>query len=817
MATRAPTTVLLAMALTACTTLVLQIAATRVLSVTAGYHAAFVVIGVVMLGLAASATSVFVRSSERPLPVEAASAMLERGALLLTAGPVAYVWLGAAVPPAHSNGVHALAALLLFFGAFWCAGFAIALLLNLFQDDVGRVYWADLSGAAAGCLLAVPLLDATSAVNVLVLCGFGCATAGLLLRPDRTRHVGPILISGGVLAAALLWPPVTRLRVAKGEPQDGVLWEEWNHLARVAVTARNPGIHRAIQLLEQTYPDLDAELTVARWAMGWGMSERYQGEAPLAHWIDLDADAGTQIIPDGVARIGRDLPFLEADVTSAAHHVVSPRLDRAFVIGGGGGRDVLAARHFGAEAVVVAELNPSVVRAVDDVFRDVSGGTYSSPGVELHVGDARSILTRVDGRFDLIQMSMIDTWASSMAGVMVLAENGLYTREAFSLYLDRLEDDGVFTASRWYAIQGHGETARVLVLMRDALRRVGVAHPEQHVAAVVTEGGAAVPVVTLMMKRSPWTREELDRLRAWADRMAFRVTWPVDRQDPRDLDFGGVLREDAAWLASSSLDLQAPTDDRPFFFNVLRPVRSWVEAIRTGDPAKGSRSTVMLLGLLLVVAASSRVIVWAPLQRVEASKPASERLEIRDHARAIAYFAGIGFGFMWIEVATIQRYITFLGHPTYALSVVLFALLLCGGLGSAASERFGARAWLVGTVGSIVGALLTAFVVPSVTAAATAFETPMRIALAFALVAPMGFVMGTMYPSGVRWLEAGGGRALVPWVWAVNGVAGVSASILGMLIATSFGYTTVMVLGAAAYLLTGLAAMGPPAAPAARV
>ena len=158
------------------------------------------------------------------------------------------------------------------------------------------------------------------------------------------------------------------------------------------------------------------------------------------------------------------------DVTAAAYWLRPGGLRRTFVIGGGGGRDFLTALSFGAKAVDVVELNPLVVEAVQERFGDYSGRPSTRAGVQSRIGDARSELSRSQTRYDLIQMSMIDTWAASMSGALMLSENALYTREAFQTYLDHLTDAGIFAVSRWYSPTRYAETARVLSLMGDALR-----------------------------------------------------------------------------------------------------------------------------------------------------------------------------------------------------------------------------------------------------------------------------------------------------------------------------------------------------------
>ncbi|MFN2428137.1 MAG: spermidine synthase, partial [Candidatus Binatia bacterium] len=500
------------MALLSAVVLLVQITATRLLSATVAYHAAFAVLALVMLALAGSATAVYRDRSNRK-PSDAPHDLGPAAGMAIAAGPVVaatgllYIFVGALPwPSALYQAAHFLAAGIGFYACFHACGYAVAWLLAAWPKDVGRVYFADLLGAALGCLLAVPALSTFSPVQLLCLCGVGASFAGFLLAADgrvRVRALSVAAVVGVLAVTALLEPSWVRLRSAKMQDQSKVLFEKWNQLARVTVSPEVPGTLQAIELLSQSQTPEEARAQVLRWTAGWGMSQEWTGSAPESMWIELDTDAGTQILRGGGVRPLEDFDALKWDVTAAAHWLRPGGLGRTFVIGGGGGRDFLTALAFGAKRVDVVELNPLVVAAVEEVFGDYSGRPYSRPGVHYRLGDARSELSRSPDRYDLIQMSMIDTWAASMTGALTLSENALYTREAFHAYLAHLTDPGIFTVSRWYGIETYAETARVLSLMGDALRSAGVAFPENHVAVVFNEAtGRQSWVATCMMKRT---------------------------------------------------------------------------------------------------------------------------------------------------------------------------------------------------------------------------------------------------------------------------------------------------------------------------
>ena len=793
----------------ACAVLILQIATTRILSAAISYHSGMVVIGIVMLGLAASATSVFVHRNRRenPLGMEAAVRAFMAAAIACTIAAFGFS-LASTLAGGSPIGFGVLVVLsaVLFFAVTWCAGYGVAFLLSEYSADVSRVYWFDLMGAAAGCLLVIPLLDGRSPLVVVIIVGafFGVSAVLLTEGPTARRRAGGVTAVVALLAIlASVFPAMTQLYSAKGEDQRDIRYQEWNRITWVTVVDRVPQYERNLDLLRERRPDIDAEAFLARWNLGWGMSPTYEGDVPTTLFMALDADAGTQIIEDG-ANAFAELEYLEYDVTNVAYHLRTPeQIEDTFVIGGGGGRDVVTGLHFGADEVVVAEMNPGVIRSVNEAFGDFSGRLYSHDRVTIRLGDARSTLSRLDRKFSVIQMSMIDTWAASVAGSLVLSENSLYTLEAFVLYLEHLDDEGILTVSRWASPSMWGEVGRTVSLMGTALRELGVDDPASHLAIVQTQSDPAV--ATCILKRTPFTPEERAQVDAIAQRMEFVVPFNGTTAETLGVDLGAIARGEPEAMEGTPFDLSPPTDDRPFFFNTRWMFASWVDAIREGDMTLGSPSSVYTVGMLLLLLLIGRILTIRPLERHNRGLPEAEQIRIRQHLGPMLYFAGIGLGFMLVEVGILQRYLTFLGHPTYAMSVVLFSVLLSSGLGSAISARLEPSKVAPLLSGLLVLVVLTAFAVPPLLQSAHALELVARMALAAGLVVPLGLCMGMIFPLGVRLLGKSGLDPLVPWVWAVNGLAGVIGSVLGMLVAMLWGYTAVLLLGALAYGATAIA------------
>jgi hypothetical protein len=793
---RAPWFLVAAMFLTAMVTLALQVCLARVLSVTVSYHFAFLIVAFAMLGMAASAVTILLekkqRGDKKPLGAPAAAQV---SATLIVVGTFGFV-VTRTTNEALAAAQFALSASALA-AAFYFSGYVIAYLLARYAKDVVRLYLFDLLGAAAGCLLAVMMLNRTSALNASLVLAWASAAASICLayavgaRRDQFIGVGLFGLLTCLTAAALLDPTVTRLRVAKHD-QSEVIWEKWNSLARVTVSPRGPGLRAG-------------ETTRPVWEAGWGMSDAFKGFVPESLWIELDSDAGTQIIHQGGAGPAERTEFLKWDVTASAYWLRAGRLGSVFVIGGGGGRDALTAVRFGAEHVDVVEINPAVIEASRDVFGDYSGGIYSLPQVNLAEGNARSLLSQRNARYDVIQMSMIDTWAATMAGQLVLTENTLYTEEAYGLFLAHLKDDGILSVSRWYNHADYGEVARILALMGATLERSGAADPGDHVALLYATGYLGQAVASCLMKRSPFSSEEIGALADVCRRMGFTLLWPaVDGVTRREaIDVMRTLERDPFLMENGPFDLVPPSDERPFFFNTKKSLHSWVMAIKKGDIREVSASSGILAGALIVLLLFGFRLLIRPLLGYRGLS--LRQLVLSTYRAPTAYFTGIGVGFMLIELALIQRYTVFLGHPTYGLSVVLFSLLLFSGIGSSLSGRMhGSLAKQVRwpLLGIVAGVLANAYLVPPLLLHLQGWSLQARWLLAGALIAPLATCMGMIFPTGVRILTAIELEELVPWMWGANGLAAVVASVIGMMVAMAHGFTAVLLLAVLAYGLT---------------
>jgi SAM-dependent methyltransferase len=727
------------------------------LSVLLWYHWAFFAISLAMLGVGAPG----VWLAWKPKASRHLEAALGLAAVLMPLGVVAVT------SSSRRFGVDAIVfCLLALLPAMLALGFGIcALLVESPGERLGRRYAADLFGACAAALAVIPLLNNAPTPQLAAGVGALPLLALWLCRPSRARLLG-VLASLVLLAAVLAHPAPWRIRASKAYTESGdatPLFEKWTATARLTVFAN-------------TFWSDDP-----RQARGWGI-----GAAPLPatlpeqRWLEQDGAAGTPITAfDGNYD---NLTYLHHDVTAAGLLVRPPR--SVAIIGAGGGRDILAAKLAGAHDVLAIELNPGTVGLMRGPLAAFAGNVYDLAGVEGVVGEGRSVLTHRQEQFDVLQISLIDSWAATAAGAYALSENALYTREAYRLWWSRLKPNGVLSTSRWM-LGGFGmEIPRLLVLVGAQLRAEGV-DPARHVALL--RGGA---VGNLLVSRSPWSPAEVARLESIASTYGFDLLLAPGLEPPPRFKTLPALLAGSVSAAGEDLDLSPPTDDRPFFFQVLSPLRPLeYEVVRAnGINAEG---VLALRRLALATAGLTALLFFAPFLGSGLLRHSP------DFWRGSAFFTTIGIAFLLVEIPWLQRSILYLGHPSRATATALGAVLLGAGIGAAWSSRLGleqARRIALATAPYLAA---TSLALGPIFAATIGANLLVRVAVVIALFAPAGLLMGLHFPSGMLRF----GAVDRAWFWALNGAAGVFAATASVALAIEFGFTRVALLGCGLYAI----------------
>ncbi len=780
--------------------LVFQVLQTRITSVIAWYYLAFFAISVAMLGMTVGAVWVYLWRERFPpaqLPVT-----LSNFALLTAIAMPASIMVQFCLVTSLAFSLTTVISWALLASSmavpYVFAGVVVSLALTRSPFPAGQVYGVDLLGAALGCAAVLGLLNILDGPSAVVVAGAVSALASVAFAASASaedrlrlksnpwwRKPPTVVVALAALALFNALSPVgfspilvkSNLEIAGRHGS----FEKWNSYSRIRVHSRIVG-----------YPEM------------WGASPYLPADTSVAQAkMNIDGAAGTSMYhydpsPDSNS-------FLKLDLVNLAYHL--PGIHKSAVIGVGGGRDILSAHLFGVTDITGVELNPIFINlhTRDPYFKDFSNIT-AIPNLKLHVDDARSWFAATHEKFDLVQMSMIDTWAATGAGAFSLSENGLYTLEGWRAFLNSLNSNGIFTVSRWHSPNESDETGRMIGLATAALLDSGVkdARPNLFVANTPT-------LATLVLSKSPFTGEQLRILHEAVRDEGFTELVSPDRPPDSTLLLQIVESQDIPSmnrvLGSTYLDLTVPTDSRPFFFNQLRifDVPSLLEVLRLefagklkGGAISGNliaSATIMMIFVIAIVAVILTILV--PLRG--AARECPRPLAIAGSL----YFSLIGMGFMLGEIALLQYFSVYLGHPVYSLGVCLFSLILASGLGSLTSDllKLNSRPRLL-VWGAVVVAYLLAmqWVLPSVFHATTDRERLVRIGISLAAILPLGFLLGFAFPTGIRLVSAIDTQP-TPWFWGINGATGVLASVLGVMISMSFGINVTMLISAACYLL----------------
>lgn len=761
--------------------LILEIAVARILSVALYSHYAFVAVSLAMFGLGVSSLVVYL------LPDHFTRERVDEQVVGYTRLFAVSVALSIAVflqiPIVQSLSASGFISLSLAYTVlavpFFFGGVCIALLMTHFSAHIGSIYWADLFGASIGCLVVVMMMQILPGPQVALVAACLAAIVSFVIARASSAPVGradyATLTAVAVLVMIGATTDLLTMKYVKNWDYAYADYEAWNAFSRVSA--------------------FDVPQNAAQVVPLKNTADFYEGDDyPATMMLDIDGAAWTPMMNyDGDIE---SIQFLRESVLYAAHHI---RTDAdVLIIGTGGGRDLLAAVAFEQPSILGIELNPLMRHIVQDRYGDYSGRPYTLPNVNVIVDEARSRLHQIDRDFDIIQLSLIDTFSLNAAGGFVFSENNLYTRQAFQQYYRHLSDDGILSITRYFVEQYPVEILKTLNLMRAAWAAEGIESIEDRV--LVLKLGMSC---TVLAKKAKYTDEELAVVDAMVKEHGFSVLYGPGRWVGHP-DVVDVLRapDPAAFAAAYPYRIEAPTDDRPFFFSFLRGRLDTVPSLQE-DPFQFLRlwndAINLVYMLIAVVTTLATIFFFGPLLLL--ARRGIGEVHVVSTMAYLLYFALLGYGFMMIEIPLLQQFILFLGYPVYALAVVLFALLLFSGAGSLLTTRFHSdpRSALTKVLVAIVAvSLVYAYALPMIIEQFLGVSIMLKIPITVVLLAPVGLLLGMAYPLGIGVLREESEK-LVPWAWGMNGAMSVVASVLATFIGSRVGFTVALLTGIAAY------------------
>jgi spermidine synthase len=782
---------------TAFVTLFAQILVHRMASLKLLNNLAFLVISLTMLGFALSGVALsrwlaaFLARRGDVLVASAAS-------YAVTIVAASWIFYGAGVPQsiasrAISEMPYWMLLSLVFAAPFAFCGLNLGLLLSSPDLPTRRIYAADLAGSALGAVAVLPAIARLGVETSVVLSAAALVAATWLLAPTRSSWTRAAVAAAAlVLAVAAARPEdVFRLHYRAGSIQrashtSAVQLEHvvWDPLARIEVSRIAPPEPEG-----SLFPSLIGE---NRRFLARFRRILTQNDNAFTYAVDYDGSKDS-------------LAGIEETIYSAAYQARSVPRPRVLVIGVGGGFDILTALAFDASEVTGIDVNRATLGIVTRTYADYFRAWAQDPRVRLVADEGRHHLTSTSGRFDVLQLSGVDSYSGTPGAANVFSESYLYTLEAFRLYFEHLSDEGILNVMR-LEFTPPREMLRALVTAVAALRLSGVDQPERHLAVLSQTNGA---FTALLLKRTPFRAEELQHLRDWVSHSRFlQVSAEPGANAARANVYQAFLSladpaREAAFARLYPYDIAPAVDDRPFFFKYSRWSHLWAdrENSRIAFPAM-EWSVLLLLGATSLAGALG---VLLPLRSF-----ASRGLAAPGASRVLLFFAGTGLGYLAIEVALLQKFGLLLGHPNYALSVVLATLLLATGLGALSASTIARRLGGLRFVVYLLAGLMLAeysFLFPRLPAC-VGFSFAVRLLIVVAAVAPLGILLGTFVPIALDHLKQRA-AALVPWAWGVNGIASVIAPLLAAAFSMTWGIGALFLSAIPLYLVVALVAPDP--------
>ncbi|MFH1010284.1 MAG: hypothetical protein V1784_03500 [bacterium] len=677
---------------------------------------------------------------------------------------------------------------------FFFLGIFVAASLTRSQLDISKVYASDLAGAAFGSLLAVLILGPFEIVGAMFLTGALCAfvawlCAGQAKMPRFARTslwILWILVVGALLNQSSYAGLRPWFLKGEAEPANRIFEERWNCFATLTVS--KPVVKPA----HLWAPAKDAPQPLLEEMFMW-----------------IDGAGGSPVM-----RVNnpQELDFLRYDATSLAYYL-RPK-GTAVVIGMGGGRDVMAALHFGHSHVTGIEINPAVERLHRGKLRGFSG-LATRPDVTMVTADGRAYLASHPQKCDVLQISLLDTWAATGVGAYSLTPNGVFTREAWKILLRQLAPNGILTVTRWYSTQEIEETGRLIALSVQSLLDEDSREPR---ASIILVGRGSL--ATLLLKREPFTADELKLVEEVCSLRGYDILIlpgreVFDRRMEAILSAKTESELDYATRPSQLLNLRYPTDDRPFFFNMLHVtpaglfefLDSMIQYLERGSQgiiAGNMVATGTLIVLIFITTLFAIATVFLPLRF------RGEKIRLRASLGwGLLYFALIGLGFMLAEMALLQRLSVTLGNPPVALGVVLPALILSTGFGSLLSGRLHLErkpACFLFPILIVAAILLATLLLPILSHLIESQTTLTKAIVSGLFVAILSLPLGFAFPTGMKLAERTIPDA-TPWLWGINGIFGVIASGLSVMLSIGYGISATLIIAAILYALLPIAAV----------
>ncbi len=772
----------------------------RLFSIIQWHHFAYMMISLALLGYGVS--GVFLALNRDRLAQFFPTAIMANMLLFCLSAPACFLlaqqvpfnpaeMLWSPVQPLYLCSIYLVLAVPFFFAAN-----VIGLSLYHYKSQIASIYAADLLGAGLGSVGVILLLFVVFPEQVLTVLTLSGILAALLVssfafcKDDNARHCTAMSL---IIGLAIIMTPADWLTL-KVSPYKSL--NQALQIPGTKIIARQSSPQGLISVVK-------SETTPLRHAPGLSLNATTEPPEQLAVFTDADNMTAITRYNGKPETLG----YLDQTTSALPYHL--KQLSDILILGAGTGSDVLQATFHAIKHINAVELNPQVIDLVQRTYADFAGYLYSNPHVNVHVDEARGYLAATDKTYDLINISLLDAFGASTAGLYSMAENYLYTEQSIRENLRHLNPDGYLGITRWIKIPSRDEP-KLLATVINALKDAGIRQPDLQIAMI-----RGWQTSTLIVKNGIISADEIARLKQFCDERSFDpVYYPgiseseVNRFNIQHQPY--LYQAAVTLLGNQSQDfidaykfnIEPATDDRPYLFHFFkwRTLPEILSLLGSGGNFLLESSYLLLIVALLLAIFTSLLLIALPLWLWKAKLGIEPKSG--SHLHMLVYFFCLGLAFLFIEIGFIQKFILILHHPLYAITVVLSTFLISAGIGSYFSTQLSCRteksAYMLPMAAIALLSIAYSLGFESISGFLLKTGNLSRYLLSIVLIAPLGFFMGMPFPMALAKISQTA-PVLIPWAWGINGCASVISAILATLIAMQFGFTVLIFLAVALY------------------
>ncbi len=560
---------------------------------------------------------------------------------------------------------------------------------------------------------------------------------------------------------------------------------------------------------EERYSPLSVIQTVSadglRSVAGLSLNSPY--EIPEQKMIFFDGSGSSTITP--YKGNPEEVNYLAYTPSALPYELIEKEnRNNILIVGVGGGEGLLKSELYGFKNIEGLELNIDVIDLMQNNYKGFSGDIYNKPGTTIHSKEARGFIRASNKKYDLIDLSMIDAYNNASSGVYAMNETYLYTVESLQNFYSNLSATGILAISRWINIPPKN-CIKMMNICIEALRNEGIQNIEDHIIFI-----RSIQSATLLLSKTPFSYSQIEKSENFCNRRLFDIIYHKNINESKvnrfiKLSTPVYFESVKSFLYPSNMnknkqahnfDVSISTDNKPYFYNFFN-----YNMLRNIMSNSAQSPPVIEWGYFILILMLFPIIIFAilfiliPLAFIDKT--------FRISLREISLFSLLGIGYFFIEMPLIQKFILFLSHPVYSVSIVITSLLVFSGIGSFYSMKIfpEKRRVIYSGIGISIIILTYSLLFKFFISPPFLLSFPLKIILTILMISPLGFLMGIPFPFAISQIKTFTPESY-PWAWGINGFFSVISIIAASVLSIIFGLTAVFVIAAFCYLLAGILA-----------